>query len=73
MVGLPSPYSRIPTCDPTQRLRGNPIALNLYSYSSVGIYIIIDQKNSSQPKFLNSSCICLAVKLLMTLKYLIKT
>jgi len=29
MVGLLSPYPRVPTCDPTQRLRGNPITLNL--------------------------------------------
>lgn len=36
----------VPTCDPTQRLRGNPITLNLYPYSGVGIYIITDPKNS---------------------------
>ena len=40
-----SPYSQIPTCDPTQRLRGNPISLNLYIYNVSGIYIIIDAKD----------------------------
>ncbi len=40
-----SPYSQIPTCDPTQRLRGNPITLNLYIYNISGIYIITDKKD----------------------------
>jgi hypothetical protein len=40
------PYSLVPTCDPTQRLRGNPITLNLYAfYNHVALYIITDLKN----------------------------
>ena len=34
-----SPYSQAPNHDPTQRLRGNPITLNLYIYNNVG-YIL---------------------------------
>ncbi len=33
-----SPYSQIPNCNPTQRLRGNPIALNMDIYKASGIY-----------------------------------
>jgi len=33
------------TYDPTQRLRGNPITLNLIFYNIVKIYIITDLKN----------------------------
>jgi hypothetical protein len=68
----PSPYSQIPTCDPTQRLRGNPITLNLYLYNGAGIYIITDPKNSSEYEFLNVSYICFTAKLLMASKYLIE-
>ncbi len=45
MVGSESLFSG-PTSDPTQRLRGNPITLNLYIYDDVGIYIITDPKNN---------------------------
>jgi hypothetical protein len=40
-----SPYSQTPTFDPTQRLRGNPISLNLNIYNVSGIYIITDKKD----------------------------
>ena len=32
-----SPYSQAPTHDPTQRLRGNPITLNLFLYCNINI------------------------------------
>jgi hypothetical protein len=32
-----SPYSQAPTHDPTQRLRGNPITLNLFLYCIINI------------------------------------
>ena len=39
-----SPYSQAPNHDPTQRLRGNPITLNLLLYCDTNIYIILDLK-----------------------------
>jgi|GEM_PF-6572972 len=36
----------VSTCDPTQRLRVNPVALNLHIYKDQVIYIIFDRKNS---------------------------
>ena len=32
-----SPYSQVPTHDPTQRLRGNPITLNRFLYCKINI------------------------------------
>ena len=46
MVEVRVPILEVPTCDPTQRLRGNPITLNLYIYNDVEIYIITDPKNN---------------------------
>ncbi len=40
-----SPYSHVPTYDPTQRLRGNPITLNLYIYNNILIYIVFCLKD----------------------------
>jgi hypothetical protein len=40
-----SPYSQVPTDDPTQRLRGNPITLNLKLYNDTIIYIIFYLKD----------------------------
>jgi hypothetical protein len=43
MAGIESLFSS-PTDDPTQRLRGNPITLNLLIYNNTIIYIIFDMK-----------------------------
>ena len=56
-----------PASDPTQRLRGNPITLNMYIYNNVGIYI-----NRSKKHFINlifySQYYFYAIKLLKPLK-----
>jgi hypothetical protein len=54
-----SPYSHVPTYDPTQRLRGNPITLNLYIYNNILIYIVFDLKDLFE------------LKISIVLKYLI--
>lgn len=44
--GVLSPYSQAPTYyDPTQRLRGNPISLNIYLYNYIIIYILFYLKD----------------------------
>ncbi len=58
-----------PTCDPTQRLRGNPITLNLYIYKELNIYIITDQKNILRIKVSNLINNTFISKLLMALKF----
>ena len=69
MVGFESLFS-VPTCDPTQRLRGNPITLNLFFYNQLNIYIITDQKNILRIKVSNLINNTFISKLLMALKFL---
>ena len=54
-----SPYSHVPTYDPTQRLKGNPITLNLYIYNNILIYIVFGLKDLFE------------LKISIVLKYLI--
>ena len=57
-----SPYSQIPTYNPTQRLRGNLITLNLFLYYNIIIYIIFDLKRLFQLK------VIIVLNIIITLK-----
>jgi hypothetical protein len=67
-----SPYSQAPNHDPTQRLRGNPITLNLLLYCDTNIYIILDLKCLFNLKGLIKLNVSIALQVLVSNYLLIK-